>query len=308
MKILYMVVAIFSVSLLVYSAVQTVHSQSDLQTTKHRDIIIDLGNDLKINVRLNLPANGDGPFPGGLLIPGSGPLDMNETIGVVRTDNDTGSIIYPPIRPFYEIAQYLSERGFEVLQYDKRGVGANSTVQDWSVWGNVTFNVLKQDAEKALDVLIQQPEVDVNHVTLVGHSEGTQIAPRVAIDNPGKVNNIVLMGAVAQTLRELGYFQGVTLPVLYAQQVLDHNHNGLLSVREASENPVFSSLIGKNFTLLLTQNITAANGTIAGQQLLPQYNSNNDTFISINDELKTQTDRLSKIIISCETRGEVYLP
>jgi hypothetical protein len=249
-------------------------------------MVIDLGNGLKTNARLNLPATGDGPFPGVLLVPGSGPLDMNETIGVVRTDNDTGSIIYPPSRPFYEIAQYLSERGFAVLQYDKRGVGANSTVQDWSVWGNVTFNVLKQDAEKALDVLIQQPEVDANHVTLVGHSEGTQIAPRVAIDNPGKVNNIVLMGAVAQTLRELGYFQGVALPVLYAQQVLDHNHNGLLSVREASENPVFSSLIGKNFTLLLTQNITAANGTIAGEQLLPQYNSNNDTFISINDELK----------------------
>lgn len=153
-------------------------------------------------------------------------------------------------------------------------------------WGNATFNDLKQDAEKALDVLIQQPKVDANHVTLVGHSEGTQIAPRVAIDNPGKVNNIVLMGAVAQTLRELGYFQGVTLPVLYAQQVLDHNHDGLLSVREASENPVFSSLIGRNFTLLLTQNITAANGTIAGQHLLPQYNSNNDTFISINDELQ----------------------
>jgi uncharacterized protein len=210
---------------------------------------------------------------------------MNETIGAVSTDNETGSIIYPPSGPFFEIAQYLSERGFAVLQYDKRGVGANSTVQDWNIWGNVTFNDLKQDSEKALDVLAQQPEVDANHLTLVGHSEGTMIAPRVAIDNPRKVDNIVLMGAVAQNLRELaGFFQGVTLPVLYAQQVLDHNHNGLISVREASENPVFSTIIGKNFTLLLTQNITAANGT--AQQLSPQYNTNNDAFISINDELK----------------------
>jgi uncharacterized protein len=210
---------------------------------------------------------------------------MNETIGAVSTDNETGSIIYPPSGPFFEIAQYLSERGFAVLQYDKRGVGANSIVQDWNIWGNVTFNDLKQDSEKALDVLAQQPEVDANHLTLVGHSEGTMIAPRVAIDNPRKVDNIVLMGAVAQNLRELaGFFQGVTLPVLYAQQVLDHNHNGLISVREASENPVFSTIIGKNFTLLLTQNITAANGT--AQQLSPQYNTNNDAFISINDELK----------------------
>jgi uncharacterized protein len=264
--------------------IQPAYAQSDIQTTKHRDMVLDLGNGLETNARLNLPANGDGPFPGVLLVHGSGPLDMNETIGAVRIDNDTGSIIYPPSRSFFEIAQYLSERGFAVLQYNKRGMGANSTVQDWSIWGNVTFNDLKQDSEKALDVLIQQPEVDANHVTLVGHSEGTMIAPRVAIDNPGKVDNIVLMGAAAQTLRELGYFQGVTLPVLYAQQVLDHNHNGLLSVQEASENPVFSTIIGKNITLLLAQNITVANGT--SEQLLPRYNINNDTFISINDELK----------------------
>jgi uncharacterized protein len=120
---------------------------------------------------------------------------------------------------------------------------------------------------------------------------------RVAIDNPGKVDKIVLMGAAAQNLRELVYFQIVKRPVLYAQQVLDHDHNGLISVQEASENPTFSSLVqplseirtGGNITLLLTQNITTANGTIA-KQLRPQYNTNNDTFISINDELKTTLD------------------
>ena len=78
-------------------------------------------------------------------------------------------------------------------------------------------------------VLIQQPEVDPERVSVVGYSEGTTIVPRVAIDNPGKVNNIVLMGSIAQNFREVIYFQKVTLPVLYTQQVLDNNHNGLLS-------------------------------------------------------------------------------
>jgi predicted esterase len=278
-----MIMAMFSVSLVFYGAVLTVHAQSDFQTTKHRNIVIDLGNGLKTNARLNLPASGDGPFPGVLLVHGSGPVDMNETVGPVRIDNETGSIIYPPTRPFFEIAQYLSERGFAVLQYDKRGVGANSTIQDLTVWGNVTFSDLKQDAEKALNVLVQQPEVDSNHVTLVGHSEGTIIVPRVAIDNAGKVDNIVLMGAVAQNWHNITYFQTVMNPVLYAQQVLDHNRNGLISVQEASENPVFSTLVG-NFTLLLTQNITAANGT--AEHMNPRYNTNNDTFISIIEELK----------------------
>ena len=79
MKILFMIMAIFSVLLLFCGAVLTVHAQSGLQTTKHRDLIIDLGNGLKTNARLNLPTNGDGSFPGVLLIQGSGPVDMNET-------------------------------------------------------------------------------------------------------------------------------------------------------------------------------------------------------------------------------------
>jgi hypothetical protein len=112
------------------------------------------------------------------------------------------------------------------------------------------------------------------------------------------------MAPPAQNISELGYFQDVTRPIRYAQQFLDHNHNGLLSVQEASENPIFSYLVG-NFTLLLTQNITTANGTTT-QQLRPQYNLNNDTFISINDELKPKLiDQFRSLVTNeeCEEGG-----
>src|SRR5919112_490408 len=301
LKIVAIVISLlYSMSSLFYATTPTVNAQSDLQTIKYRNLVIDLGNGVKTNARLNLPSIGDGPFPAVLLVPGSGPVDMNETGGYVRIDNETGSIIYPPARPFFDIAEYLSERGFAVLQYDKRGIGANVTILDSNVWGNATFDDLTQDAERALDVLVQQPEVDSNNVALIGHSEGTMVVPRVAINNPGIVDNIVLMGTLAQNLREIGYSQGVSTPILYAQQVLDHNHNGLISVQEASENPVFSSLVG-NLTLVLTQNITTVNGT--AEQLNPQYNLNNDTFISIIDELKPRLiDRLKSF--SVVTPGE----
>jgi hypothetical protein len=115
------------------------------------------------------------------------------------------------------------------------------------------------------------------------------------------------MGAVAQNFTKIGEFQGVSLPILYAKQVLDHNHNGLISLQEISENPVFSSMVGKNITLLLTQNVTTpANGTIT-KQLSPQYNTNNDTYISINDELKPSLiDRTKRA--SVVTPGERCTP
>ena len=255
-------------------------------------MVINLDNGLETNARLNLPIIGDGPYPAVLLVPGSGMTDMNETAGYIRIDNDTNSLIYPSARPFFDITEYLSERGFAVLQYDKRGVGANATILDYNAWGNVTFDDLVRDAQKALDVLLQQPEVDSSKVVLVGHSEGTTIVPRIAINNSDRVDAIVLMGTLAQNLYEIGYGQ-VMGPVLYAQQVLDHDHNGLISVKEASEDPVFTSLFG-NITLVLAQNVASVNGTGGtGEQLGPQYDMNNDTLISINDELKPrQLDKL----------------
>ena len=253
-------------------------AQQYIQTIKHRNLVIDLGNGSKTNAQLTYPAIGKGPFPGVLLISGSGATDKNGTLGFVHKNGPK------PLTPYLQIAQYLSERGFAVLRYDKRGIGANFTINQ-NVWGNATINDLIQDADKALAVLAQQPEVNPNNVTILSHSEGTIIAPRVAIDNPTKVKNIVLMGAMAQNVRELGYFQAIYLPLLYGEKVLDHNHDGLLSVSEATKNPVFSSMVG-NLTLVLKQNITSITNGSTTQQLNPQYNTNKDVYISINNELK----------------------
>ena len=138
-----------------------------------------MGNGLKTNAQLTLPAVGRGPFPGVLLIHGSGANDKNGTLGFVRKSGPK------PLTPLWQIAQFLSERGFAVLRYDKRGVGANFTINQ-NVWGNATINDLIHDAKKALNVLIQQPEVDRKRTSIIGHSEGAIIAPTVAIDNSTK--------------------------------------------------------------------------------------------------------------------------
>ena len=50
---------------------------------------------------------------------------------------------------------------------------------------------------------MQQPEVDNPKIAVLGNSEGTVLAPRVAIDTPDKVNNIVLMGTLAQNVTDI---------------------------------------------------------------------------------------------------------
>jgi uncharacterized protein len=303
-KIIAIVISVYSLSSFLFyvdGSIFTVHAQSDLQTIKYRDIVIDLGNGVNTNAQLTIPAIGNASFPGVLLITGSGAEDMNETGGYIRIDNATGSKIYPST-PLFQIAEYLSDRGFVTLRYDKRGIGTNHTILDSNIWGNLTINDLVQDANKALAVLMQQPEVDNSKITVLGHSEGTVIAPRVAIDNPSKVKNIVLMGALAQNMSEILDFQTVSLPLLYAKEVLDKNHNGSLSVQEASQDVNFQALIGGNISLILTQDLT--NGT---KLLKPEYNPNKDTYININTELRPALIERAKSFFSTSSSASSAL-
>ena len=247
---LLMVVAMFSLSILSDSTFKystSAIAQPFVQTVKHRDLTIDLGNGIQTNAQLTIPAVGNGPFPGVLLVAGSGVVDMNETLS-------------PDSKPFWQISQYLSERGFAVLRYDKRGVGANSQIIDNNIWGNLTFDDLKNDAEIALGVLTQQPEADPSKITLIGHSEGTIIVPRIVIDqeenqtnSTATIKNIVLMASVAQNVVDLLHFQMVDVRLAYANQVLDRNHTGSFSIHEAIINdPLFgeplAALFGNNAT------------------------------------------------------------
>jgi hypothetical protein len=142
----------------------TADAQLILQTIERRDltIVLDRQQQLQTRAQLTLPAVGDGPFPALLLIHGSGAADMDGYIPPELSGTETGA------RIFLQIAEYLSERGFVVLRYDKRGVGENATILDPAVFGNVTVHQLQRDAEVALDVLMQQPEVDRGNITLLG--------------------------------------------------------------------------------------------------------------------------------------------
>ena len=223
-------------------------AQPYLQTIRYRNLVIDLGNGVKTNAQLTYPSVGKGPFPGVLLIHGSGANDKNETLGFVYKDGPK-----PPTL-LWQIAQYLSERGFAVLRYDKRGVGANYTILDSNVWGNSTTDDLIHDAENALNVLIQQPEVDPQRISIVAHSEGTLYAPRIAIDNPTKVKNIVLMATLAQNASVSEYNLDVTLPSEYASQVLDKNHTGSISIQQIANDHILSNLLVSNSSVLRTNN------------------------------------------------------
>ena len=264
-------------------------SASKTEIISRRDLLIDLGDGLTTDAQLTYPSVGKGPFPGILLIPGGGAPDMDEYMPPYSTD--TGE----PARPHLQIAEYLSERGFAVLRYNKRGVGFNSTLADPEVFFNTTIQDLKRDAEKALEVLMQQSEVDADDITLIGHSESTIIAPRIAVDNPS-VKKIVLMGTAGRSYYDIKYFKTVDLRVNLAREVLDTNHDGLLSTPEVLEG------LGPGPKALISAPDLIENST--GEWLFrPHWNPDGDEFMNIEEEFEAFLIRLIEYQMTAEYAG-----
>lgn len=134
---------------------------------------------------LTLPA-GQGPFPAVVLVAGSGPNDLDETVG--------------PNKPFRDIADGLAKLGVASLRYDKRTFahGAKAAAQPrFTVDDEVT-----DDALAAARLLAQQKSVDSRRVFVLGHSEGAMLAPRIVQRDP-QLAGAIMLAAPARPLLEV---------------------------------------------------------------------------------------------------------
>ncbi len=135
---------------------------------------------------LELP-EGVGPWPGVLLIAGSGPTDRdgNNALVPAAIDNLKG------------LAQDLALRGVASLRYDKRGVGR-------STYPGLSESALRFEDLVADAVLLAQrfgADEHIARLSLVGHSEGALVAALAATQaNAQGVVSISGAGNRASTL------------------------------------------------------------------------------------------------------------
>ncbi len=119
---------------------------------------------------------GKGPFPGVVLITGSGPQDRDETL--------LGH------KPFLVLSDYLTRHGIVVLRADDRGTGKST-----GVFASATTADFATDTEAGVAYLKTRREVDPHLIGLIGHSEGGIIAPMIAARNQDVAFIVMMAGS-----------------------------------------------------------------------------------------------------------------
>jgi len=123
-------------------------------------------------------------YPIVVLVHGSGPADMDETVGANK--------------PFKDLAAGLAAKGIASVRYVKRTlIYANEFGKAFTVKEEVL-----DDANAAIALAKADPGVDQKNIYVFGHSLGGMLAPRLAVLNPD-LAGIILAAAPAQKLTDI---------------------------------------------------------------------------------------------------------
>lgn len=152
----------------------TLYSQREIHVTALKHSLVGL---------LTMPKKGTN-FPIVVLVHGSGPSDMDETVG--------------PNKPFKDLAAGLAAKGVASIRYVKR------TMVNANEFGGA-FTVKEEtvdDAVAAVALAGTIPNIDKKQIYLLGHSLGGMLAPKIATLAP-QLKGIILAEAPARKFADV---------------------------------------------------------------------------------------------------------
>ena len=105
---------------------------------------------------------GAGPFPGVVMVAGSGPTDRDWNSPLLPGDNGSGRLL----------AQALADAGLASLRYDKRASGPHVAENLPAMIGRISMEFHLDELVAAVDVLAGQDAVEATRIVGLGNSEG----------------------------------------------------------------------------------------------------------------------------------------
>ena len=132
-----------------------------------------------VTAPVDLTPPADGRWPAVLLVPGTGPVDRDEIVSGV------------PI--FRQLAWTLTDRGFVVARYDKRGFGQSGGRAE-----SATLVDYAQDVREMVRYLQRREDVDRDRIVAVGYGEGGWIG-LLAARRENRIRGLALVATPGTT-------------------------------------------------------------------------------------------------------------
>jgi len=144
-------------------------------------IIVGKDGKYPLNGILSLPNNCNSPIPALVLVHGSGPNDMDESIGKNK--------------PFRDIAGYLPSKGIAVLRYHKRFFAHHKKMAKEDTSTITVKSETIEDAILATNLLRGDNRIDSDKIYILGHSLGGMLAPRIDAEGGNFAGLIIWAGS-----------------------------------------------------------------------------------------------------------------
>ena len=117
---------------------------------------------------------GPGPFPGVVMVAGSGPTDRDWNSPLIPGSNGSARLI----------ADALAENGFASLRYDKRASGPHVAETLPALVGKMSMQSHLDELTSAVQMLAQQGSVDSTRIFALTNSEGALHALNYQVHQP----------------------------------------------------------------------------------------------------------------------------
>jgi pimeloyl-ACP methyl ester carboxylesterase len=193
---------------------------------------------------LTLPKS-DMDVPAVVLLTGSGQQTRDQDIGGHK--------------PFWVIADYLSDHGIAVLRMDDRGIGGST-----GDFGNSTTGDFAKDAIAAVEYLKSRNGIDVNRIGLIGHSEGGATAIIAASQSKDVKFMISLAGGIENFgdihIRQISdRLKSQNIPEAYIELELNWRRKLNEIVRQSADSAIAAEKMWDAYNVLPEEDIKTMN-------------------------------------------------
>ena len=169
------------------------------------EITVGEGTSFPLKGRLTLPEGATAPLTAIVLVHGSGPQDMDESIYANK--------------PFRDIAYALAQEGFAVLRYNKRTYSHGAA----ALADGTAFTVSQESIDDALlakALLAADARIDPANIYIAGHSLGGMLTPRIVSE--GDFAGGIMLAGSPRRLVDIIYMQNeAVIATLTGQEKTD---------------------------------------------------------------------------------------